>query len=231
MKKYILGFIIGLGLILQTQASTMVHKSIRMLTGTYLILSNTTTTANYTPFNSSNVWFYSYAAGTNIQSQTTNAVGMFYPYALSTASMWPDMNADIAPNVALQVVLGYTNSLFTAGVQSPVMINTVWTNPAPAAEQPTGTNNVTITLNAVGSGDFGVPDTGVGSTAPIKSFTFTFGITNASGNGTPVVITTNLPTAFLQGLYAVYPTISVAPLTSSTNTLVLNGLNLVGWSP
>ena len=223
ITKKLISLALAIGLPLAAQATTVKHVTERMLTGAYLcVLTNTTATIT-----TSNLQFYSYAAGTNILSLQTNVLGNFTSAALQNAAVFPDINADVNPNIALQVVMGYTNQLFSLGVQSPVMINTVWTNAQPAAIPSVGsTNQYTITLTAVSSAEFPVDQS-------VPTFK-TFSVTGEYTNGVPYVFSTNLPTSFLQGAYAVSPSITIGAGTNGTaglNVVIFNALNLTGWTP
>ena len=199
-------------------AVTPTHFTQRLITGTYLCLSNGTALTT----GGTNSYYYSYSAGTNVLSGSTNAAGMLIPSPVNAGVIFPDANVDINPNLALQVVIGFTNNLFLAGVQSPVMLNTVWTNPAPyLTNGVVSTNSLQITLTAMSSGDFNVPDT-TGS----KTFTFTVGQTNQVAT----VTTTNLPTAFLQGCYG-FTIAGTNTVTGAGQGVIINGINLVGWKP
>ena len=215
-------------------AGTAVHVTERMINGTYLCVSNSTTAS----ISASNQWYYGYQYGTNVlggsvpftiqtnwPSQGVNTTNYFNPVPspLVNVGVFPDINADVNPNVALQIVIGYTNQLFALGVQSPVLINTVWTNPAPFFAGNIGaTNSWTVTLTPVATGDFPL------DTLPTK----TFSVSGLWTNGVPLVLTTNVPTAFLQGLKAVSPSITVGPGTNAApNGIVFNAINLTGWSP
>jgi hypothetical protein len=215
---------LGLGLCLSgtAMAATPVHFTDRLLTGTYLCLSNSVTFLS----GSTNQVYYSYSAGTNVLAGATNGANMTIASPLGFGDIVPDVNADVNPNLALQVIVGYTNKLFLAGVQSPVMLNTVWTNPVPFMIPGTGqTNTLTVTLTPVSSGDFLVADTAEG----LKSFTVVMGQTN----GVASVVTTNLPVGFLQGCAKF--SVSLACGTGTTNAagagIVVDAVNLVGWKP
>lgn len=223
MKKKLNKFIIGLGVMLgicnMSDAATIVHVTNRLLTGTYLCVSNGTTVSP----TASNAWYYSYSAGTNVIGGSTNAAGTYYASPIVLGGLFPDMNADVNPNVALQIVIGYTNNLFLPSGQSPTMLNTVWTNPSPVfLPQPTATNAWSVTLTPVASKEFPMDGPVVG-----KSFT----ISGFYTNGVPMVITTNLPVALLQGCYALAPSITVGTGTNAANGVVFNAINITGWTP
>lgn len=217
MKKKLISIGASVAMLLGGGVSAMAntHFSSSFLSGTYLVVSNSVTVSQ----TSSNVWFYSYAAGTNVQSFATNAAGILYPAAIVDSPMIADVNSDVNPNIAVQIVVGYSNNIFAASVQTPV-VNT-WTNPIPAIPvNSLSTNVVTVTLSTVSSVALGLADTSTGKT-------FTFSIT-ANGT-TPVVVSTNLPTSFLQGAGAIRATVGVGGGTGSG--IVVNALNLTGWKP
>jgi hypothetical protein len=251
MKNLLKSLMVGIALVCTSATipsanavGTIVHRTIRLLTGTWMCVSNNWSTANGTNF-----WYYSYSVGSNVLgntqltylttntypsgvSITTTNYGTTYPGALLTnAPVWPDLNADITPNICCQVIMNYTNAgqIFAPPNQSSELFNTGWgTNAIPwilQTNQPAfvasaGTNTVSVTLYAVSSGEFGLPDT---STSPSKSFNFTF---TATGQGQ--VLSTNIPIAFLQGAYGVSAVVSYY----ATNTAaIFNAINLDGWGP
>ena len=217
MKKKLISIGASVAMLLGGGVSAMAntHFSSSFLSGTYLVVSNSVTVSQ----TSSNVWFYSYAAGTNVQSFATNAAGILYPAAIADSPVIADANSDVNPNIAVQIVVGYSNNIFAASVQTPV-VNT-WTNPIPAIPvNSLSTNVVTVTLSTVSSVALGLADTSTGKT-------FTFSVT-ANGT-TPVVFSTNLPTSFLQGAGAIRATVGAGGGTGSG--IVVNVLNLTGWKP
>ena len=245
---------LGLGLALAlaplSASAIAIHVTEPMINnGTLLCLSNSTVTVG-TITNSggaTNLWYYSYYYGTNVNAgytpftvytnfPTTGVNQTNYlptvPAPLIGAPLWADANADIAPDVALQIVVGYTNVLFYNKNQTPILYNTVWTNPVAAFAQlyggavtnQTGTNLITITLNGVASGDWNIPEAGQST---LKSWSFSFWETNNAVQ----VITTNISTAFLQGLWGVAPQIQVAATNTALGQVVFDAINLVGWKP
>jgi len=261
MKNLFKPLVVGIALVCMTAtvssanaAGTLVHRTVRLLSGTWLCMSNGFTSANGTNF-----WYYNYAVGSNVLgnaqltslstntypngvSITTTNYGTTYSGALLTnAPVWPDLNGDVAPNIACQLILNYTNlgAIFAPPNQSSELFNTGWgTNAIPwflQTNQPAftpsgttanGTNLVTVTLYAIGSGDFGLPDNASGTIAT-GSKVFSFTVNNP---GTPWVMTTNLPTAFLQGAYGVSAVLGSSCAATNSGT-IFNALNIVGWGP
>ena len=213
-------------LALATVASAITpnHFTERGITGTYLCLSNSAGVSGGASFAlgaSSNFWYYSYAAGTNVLVGSTNNAGILASSPIGDLPIYPDANVDINPTLALQVVLGYTNQLFLTGVQSPVMINTVWTNPVPVfTNSAVQTNTVVITVVPVSSGEFGLADTAS------KGFSFTVIQTNQI----PITVTTNLPNSLLQGSYSLRWS-ATNTATGTGQGVIFNALNLTGWKP
>ena len=219
MKKKLISIGLGLAMAGSARATTVTHFTSRMINGALLCVSNSVTITTA----STNYNYYQYSAGTNVLAGGTNAAGNLIPYALTDAQLVPDINADVNPNLAIQVVIGYTNNLFLSGVTSPVMYNTVWTNPTSFfGNSVTQTNTATITLSPISSGDFTLPDT-----TGVKTFSFTVNQTNQ----TPVVLTTNLPVAFLQGAWGLRASVAVGAGTGNGTGMILNGLSLVGFKP
>lgn len=227
MKKFFIrSLILGAVLVgMVASAITPTHFTARSITGTYLCLSNATTITGGSTFAlgaSSNFWYYSYALGTNVLVGSTNSYGNVQGSPISDLALYPDANVDVNPNLSVQVVLGYTNQLFLTGVQTPVMYNTVWTNPVPVFTNATaGTNQVTFTFVPVSSGEFGL-----GDTVASKAWSFTVWQTN----GIPTVLSTNLPTSLLQGASALRWSATNAN-TGTTPGPIINAVNLTGWKP
>lgn len=206
-----------------SQAAT--HFTTRMLTGAFTCISNGTTLS----YNTSNVWYYSYSAGTNVYGGSTNAGGFTIPGPLTQAPLVPNLNGDINNNLALQVIVGSTNNLFRPSGMSPVVGNLTWTNPTPFLPFFTNalaqTNTLVITLSKVGSRQFGVPDA--------NSTNSTLSCTILVTNGIVGAITMPINTGFLQGAGAISASISATAAGSGNLGVgpIVNAINLVGWTP
>lgn len=207
----------------------VVHKTERFLTGTMLVVTNL---SPYTAL-TSNQWYYSYTAGTNVQGGATNATGMTYPGPVTTCPLAPNANGDLNTTYAIQWVVGYTNGNSTYGKLfyppgfTPTGLNAVWTNPAPPAMfASTGTNTVTVVVAPRESAEFGVPF--ATTYAGLKTFTFSFAVTN----GVPNIGSTNISSSLLQGASGLtILSITATNATTAGGAAVINGLNLVGWVP
>lgn len=207
----------------------LVHKTERFLSGTMLYVTNSSA---YTSA-ASNFWYYSYAAGTNVLAGATNNAALTWPSPVNTVPIFPDINGDVNPNLAIQFIAGITNSgpvnqfLFYPPNFTPSMVSTIWTNPAPVAFT-ISTNVVTVVVAPKDSNEFYISPTPSALWAYSKTFTFAF--TNI--NGRPLVGQTNLPTGFLQGASGLQiVSIGVTNAGDGGIGAVINGINLVGWSP
>lgn len=223
------------------------HFTYRMIFGgTAVCISNST---SLFPANS-NFWYYSYASGTNVLGGTTpftiytnyptvgiNQTNLLSPVPspICIGNLWSDLNGDVNPNIACQIIIGYTNIVIvpSGGYQTPTLINTVWTNPTSFFTNPVtalaATNTVTVQLIGIGSLDMGPGFFDLGATIPIPRI---FQFTCVQSNSQPIVVVTNIPTSFLQGLAAVYPVVSTTNSAGGGGQgIILDALNLIGWKP
>jgi hypothetical protein len=116
----------------------------------------------FTYLGASNVWFYSYPTGTNVLALGgTNASGILYPQAVADVPVFPDMNADVNPNVVITVVEGINTNLpvqypQTAAIGS-LQVATIGAY-APFGGTQVVTNTTTYTFAPVSEGGFGFFD-------------------------------------------------------------------------
>lgn len=245
-----LGFTVVLAPLSASAIAT--HRTESMIyNGTLLCISNSTIYPGSITNSggATNIWYYSYYYGTNVLAGYTPftiysnfpSAGVYttnylptVPAPLVGVPVWADVNADIAPDIALQVVVGYTNVLFNNKNQTPTLLNTIWTNPVPAYANLWGggvtnvtpqTNMITVTLYPVASLDWNVFD--VSGVSQLKSWSFSFWSTNNVAQ----VITTNIPTTFLQGIAGVAPSVAVTATNGAAGVIVVDALNIVGWAP
>lgn len=236
MKKLILS--IGLGFVavsLMAQANLDSVNNSFLNNGTYLCLSNNTTYTWTTLGSSSNAWFFSYPSFTNVcwMYSTSNA-----PAATVDADVIADRNGDINPNMAISVVIGvYTNwpsvipNWPTYNRQTPSALGVAGTGYSlmtgsnlPAAfftSTVAATNSVVLTFAPVS------PE-GYADTSEGKQFSFTVAQSSVT---LPRVITTNVPTTFLQGARKVRLVSVVIGSTGAAQGVVVDSLSLVGWRP
>jgi len=222
MKKHkFIGLVTVLALLvpaLYVVAASPLHVTQRFVNGTYLCVSNSQTLTQ----SASNSWYFSYQAGTNLLGGATNASGVAAPGPLVDASVSPNLNGDVNNNVAMQVILGYTNKLFLPPNMSSSMVATMWTNVLSKFTNATAqTNTVTITVYPVSSEEFNVADTAG------KSFSFAV----IQTNGIPTVLSTNLPTALLQGEARLRITVANGAQAGTGLGVIVNAINLVGSRP
>jgi hypothetical protein len=223
MKKFIaLLAIVGSAFVASANSVTHVSESF-INTGTYLCVSNGVP-FNYTT--ASNVWFYSYPVGTNVLALGgTNANGILYPQAVVDAPVFPDINADVNPNIAITVVEGANTNLPIQYPQTSAIGNlavSTATAYAPFSGTQVVTNTTTYTFATISEGGFGFADTAGG-----KTFSFSVSQTN----NTLAVISTNVPTSFLQGARAIR-LVSVSNTSTGTGPgVVVDAVKLTGWTP
>lgn len=241
---FVVGFLFALA---ASAINPVSHFTYRMIqNGTSVCISNSTALS----MSSSNFVYYNYELGTNVCGgaipftiytnfptvgvNQTNFLAPI-PSPITIGPLWSDLNGDVNPNIALQVIIGYTNIVIPSvgGRQTPTLLNTVWTNPTSFFTNPiaalAATNTITIQLVGIASMDMGPGFYDQGSTIPL---THVFQFTCIQSNATTIVVTTNLPTAFLQGMAAVYATVATTNSAGGGGQgIILNALNLVGWKP
>jgi hypothetical protein len=219
MKKFIIVALLGASALFAT-AATPSHYTSRGINGTWLCVSNSQTVSQ----TSSNAWYFNYAIGTNVNAINTNSAGAYYSTPLTDLPVYSDAFADVSPNLAIQVIVGFTNSAFYPPNFTPTMANLVWTNPSALFTNGiTQTNTLTISVFPVSSSEFGLADTYTSA----KSFTFTVYQTNQVGN----VLTTNLPTSLLQGASALRWSVANGAQAGVGQGCIINAVNIVGWKP
>lgn len=226
-NKFVLGLCLAGSLCYEAKAVTYTHFTARFLTGTMLCVSNATLCSII----NSNYWNFDYTIGTNVLVGVTNVNGILIKGPMQTVDLLPDGNGDVNPNLAIQFIAGFTNLVVPApgGNQTPTL--GVWTNPTAfftnAATAITGTNTVVVTIFPIMSADAG-GWWDQGATIPLpRSFSFTC----IQSNATPIVISTNLPTSFLQGAKGLYAQIGVTNSGGTSQGVIVDALNLVGWKP
>ena len=210
-------------------AGTMSHDTADFINnGTYLSISNNMT---WNFGSASNAYFFSYSSGTNVYASSTNgnAATLLNPPAVVDVDVYPDMNADVNPNVAITVTAGVYTNYNLARYQSPVYIqqtNFVGAFNGLMPTNTTATNTVTFTFVPLADGEN--PDQSGPYQGINKSFVFTFIPTT---NNAAVTITTNLPTGFLQGIRKIrLASIGVSSVSTSPG-VTIDRIRLVGWKP
>lgn len=218
MKKFLTS--IALVMVAACASATIYKEQSFINNGTYLCVTNNTSLV-YT--NQNNAIYYSYQVGTNVQAGATNPIGNYYPKPLTGVKLDTDANGDVNPTYAVHVVIGATSGFpIPVSPQTGQFLNTIW-NPtnlvANFTNNANSTNVVTFTLYPLDS--FGYVDTS-------RSWSF---VVNQTAN-VPVVVTTNLPTAFCQGLRGVVPGIGVNNIAGAgAQGTTVDAFTLQGFTP
>lgn len=249
MKKLSLSCLISIDLALGTlntpaHAGTATYLDEDFINnGTYVCLTNGLSETFYGPLiytNSAgtgngiygtNIWYYSFSQFTNVLTGTTNSNGQT-PASLAGAfcdvGLWPDGNGNPDTNLVIMATFGITNGYPNPYVMSPILQNTIWTNPAPYA----GIASGTLCTNTVSFVFSPVSDMRASSADVASGRTFTWS-PNLVGLTPPVTLSFTPPPADLIGarrLRLVSITVGTN-LNAGAQGLVLDALRLQGWSP
>ena len=227
LKKYGITVVSALSLTLSAEAITLTHIDATFLAnGTYVGLTNNTTWTNVngTVPASTNTWYFSYTAGTNVLGGWTNSQGILIPQPFVDVDLRPDANADVNPNSALFAVINISTNL-TLPFGMGVWPGGYGTNQPISYVQPTaGSTNTELFVftRSIDGVNFG--------TAAQDQFSWLITPTNGVATEGYWVGSTNLPTSFLQGAKKLR-VFSVTTGNNSSPGNVLDVLKLGQWGP
>lgn len=235
MKKLltlVAALITGLAISVKAGTATYTIQSF-INNGTYVCLTNGLAFTNNsiaTPSGvgyATNVWWYPYTIGTNVLALSTNSIGNTIPFPFVDVPLFPDGNADVNTNLELVATIGITNAYPRMANQTPVVMNTVWTNPASFFTSSTipGTNTLTLTFAPVSDTQANLADTSAG-----RQFTWTIPL---AGLTLPVTLSTTVSASSVLGAckLRLYSVAISGNATAGSLGVTLDGLWLEGWSP
>lgn len=250
IKKLGLAIGISVGLAVSAFADgspTITHVTQSFINGCNLILSNNVTIK----YGYTNLLFVNKkGGGDNSLSNTavfyTNAVGVTSniitsPPAIVDVNAYPDLNGNPGTNTSIIIVMNSTNLFLgeLGAIPNPNNTNSVnsW---APSIVAPgvtigaSSTNTITLTFarttdgygnKYIGQQGGVVPDS-FGTTAP-DQFVWSFAAPGAS----VLVMSTNLPVAFLTATKSIRLVSAVSSTASGSSGVIINVLKMGGWSP